>query len=102
MGDQRRRTRQRGYAVVAVALMIVLPTLDYWLYPRLSQPGGNVVNQGKNGVWLRFTWYFGQHSDPELKQLAARLKAHGIRYAFFHVRSVGPDGTLVYRYPDKA
>jgi len=75
---------------------------DYWLYPRFVRPSGIVVNRNRNGIWLRYTWYFGEHTGQALQSLAARLESHGIRDAFFHVRSIKPDGTLTYRYPGPA
>jgi len=56
-----------------------------------------VVNRGENGLWLRYTWYFGDHAVGDVNRLAVRLERHGIRDAFFHVRGIGKDGHLTYR-----
>jgi hypothetical protein len=87
---------------VVVGVAAGLLTLDYWVYPRLASPSGLVVNRAENGLWLRYTWYFGEHSDADLQSLSARLQRHGIQDAFFHVRSVGRDGSLRFHNPDNA
>ena len=65
-------------------------------------PGGTAANQHENGLWLRYTWYFGQHSDAEVAQLGQALTQREIRYAYFHVRYIGKSGSLRFRYPESA
>jgi hypothetical protein len=85
-------------------LLVLLGLLvaDYALYPRLAGMGGTSHDRGRNGLWVRYTWYFGERKIDEVPALAARLRTHGIRYAFFHVRFIKKDGTLAYRYPERA
>jgi hypothetical protein len=82
-----------------VLLVLVLLLADYWLYPRLAPIGGRSFNSGENGLWLRYTWYFGEEKE-DVWALAARLKQQQIRYAYFHVRFIRKDGTLAYRHPE--
>src|SRR5262249_8706118 len=74
---------------------------DYALYPRLARVGGTSFNSGENGLWLRYGWYFGQHSDAELRTLARQLTERQIRYAYFHVPHITPDGPLRYPYSER-
>lgn len=60
-----------------------------------------MVNRGQNGLWLRYTWYFGERNS-EVGALNARLKGKGIRDVYFHVRNIEANGALKYRYSDKA
>ena len=81
---------------------IALLTADYWIYPLLAPIGGRSGDKGENGLWLRYTWYFGEKTVPQVADLARTLHRRHIRYAFFHVRSIEPDGSLKYRYPEEA
>jgi len=84
-------------AWLTLACFLAVVVFDYATYPFLaSKPSGH-FDKGTNGIWLRYPWYFGGHSDLETAVLADRLQRDGIRYAFFHVRDARPDGSL--RYP---
>jgi hypothetical protein len=96
------RTRLRRKAWWGLAVLVALVVGDYWFYPRLAPVGGAWANKGDNGLWLRYWWYFGERSDDEVRALAALCRAHQIRFAYFHVRSIGRDGVLSYRYPASA
>ncbi|SRR5579884_503049 len=96
---RRRGLRRIGAAIVLLALLLIA---DYWAYPYGTHLGGRSLNTGENGLWLRYTWYFGQHSDADLRRLAQQLGERQIRYAYFHVRGITRAGTLAYRYPDRA
>jgi hypothetical protein len=90
-------TRRRKAILVGFAAALALSVADYWIYPRISKPSGRVVNRGENALWLRYTWAFGERSPDDAARLAERLESHGIRDAYFHVRSILPDGSLKYR-----
>lgn len=94
-GHSRRRWGRRLIGAALLALLIAL--LDYYLFPYGSKPDGPTYNRGENGLWLRYTWYFGKHSAAEVQQLARHLKERRIRNAYFHVRSITKAGTLQYR-----
>src|SRR5947209_12818291 len=85
--DRPRKPLRRCLASGA-ALLALLLVVDYALYPRLAGPGGQSANRGENGLWLRYRWYFGQHSDRDIRLLGRRLRDEQIRYAYFHVRHV--------------
>ena len=89
--------------MATIGLTLVLcACVDYWAYPYGIASDSRGFNRGENGLWLRYTWYFGQHSTAEARQLAQQLRARQIRYAYFHVRHVNAQGRLVFRYPDAA
>jgi hypothetical protein len=82
--------------------LVLLIAGDYALYPHLVRVGGRSFNHGENGLWLRYGWYFSQHSHAELRTLAQQLTERQIHYAYFHVRHIARDGTLRYRYAERA
>ena len=92
----RRWLRRTG---IAVLILLGLLTVDYFAYPRLIGIGGRSFNSGENGLWIRYTWYFGMKSDLEIKQLAQYLTRRRIKYAYPHVRFIRKDGSLRYRFP---
>ena len=87
-----------GLAAVAVSLLVV----DYFAYPWWSPIPATEANKGTNGLWIRYTHYFGEVPDEDVAKLATRLGEYQFAYAFFHVRFIKKDGTLAYRYPEKA
>lgn len=91
-------TRRR--LAVGLAVLAALLVADYHLYPRWAGIGGVSLNTGENGLWLRHSWYTGQRSDADVRELARALRDRQIRYAFFHVRHIATDGTLRYRHAD--
>ncbi len=96
---RKRRWRRFGLALVALFLFALG---DYHFYPRLVGIGGRSFDQGENGAWLRYKWYFGEHSADQVARLARRLREHRIRDAYFHVRFIKKDGRLRFRYPERA
>jgi hypothetical protein len=97
--DPRRRRRRRLSACLALAAALLLT--DYLLYSLLP-PGGRSFDRGENGLWLKYTWYFGRHSEAEARALGRRLENDGIRDAYFHVRHVTAEGRLAYRHAEEA
>ena len=93
---KRRWKRRIGVTLIALGCALIL---DYFLYPLLPANTGRALNRGENGLWLRYTWYFGGKTDSELSALAALLKQHEIRYAYPHVRFITKDGHLRFQYP---
>ncbi|MBI3911268.1 MAG: hypothetical protein HY320_10085 [Armatimonadetes bacterium] len=88
--------------MAGLALPFLLLLLDYLTYPHLAGIGGRTFNTGENGLWLRYTWYFGDTRDAEIRLLARQLQERQVRYAYFHVRFIARDGRLRFRYPEPA
>ncbi|UCH36479.1 MAG: hypothetical protein JSV65_09035 [Armatimonadota bacterium] len=97
-----RRRPWRRWLGLAILGLVLLVACDYYGYPRWARPGGRSFNRGSNGLYLRYTWYFGRRTDAEVRRLARRLREEQIRYAYFHTRSITAKGTLEFRYPDAA
>ena len=97
-----RRKRLKRWATAIAATTFACVVADYWLYPILAPIGGRSFDKGENGVWLRYTWYFGEKTSAEAESLGKELSARHVHYAYFHVRSVQPDGSLKFRFPIEA
>lgn len=90
--------KRRLGAVLGILLLGLL--LDYCTYPYLAHPVGTSPNRGENGLWLRYTWYFGTQTGTA--QLAQKMQREQIRFAYFHVRDVRPDGALRFHKSETA
>ena len=103
-GNSRFRSAQvlRRWAIRLSFVLLLALIVDYFAYPWLSATVGRSGNRGENGLWLRYDWYLGRHSDIDRKALAGRLASQQIRYAYFHVRHLEADGRLRYRNVDSA
>ncbi len=99
-----RRSRRRRWWLAGVGVLLVLAGLivaGRFRHPRhTSAPV--IGNRGENGLWLHYSWYFGQHSPREITELAARLRRAQVRYAYCHVRFITTHGRLHFRYPQQA
>lgn len=100
--QKRRRRRWKRGLLLGLFVLLIAGITDYYAYPYGAWTTGQSGNRGENGLWLRYTWYFGEKTPAEVAALPRRLKDHQIRYAYFHVRSITEKGTLKYRYPDRA
>ncbi|WP_395138011.1 hypothetical protein [Armatimonas sp.] len=97
-----KRSRRRQMALFFVAALIGLVALDYYAFSYGAAISGWTLSTRTNGLWVRYTHYFGQKSDAEISALCERLKAEGIRDAYFHVRFIQADGSLKFRYLEQA
>jgi hypothetical protein len=91
--------RWKKGALFGLLLLIALTVADYWIYPNLPIKGES-HNRNRNGIWLRYTWYFGEATDYD--RLAGQFRVGGIRYAYFHVRFIDRKGPLHFRLPLEA
>ncbi|MBI1270803.1 hypothetical protein GC174_10255 [bacterium] len=74
---------------------------DGFILPALERQRSS-FNRGRNGIWLRYRWYFGEHCEAERERLLKRLAEGQMRFAYFHVRSTDSQGKLIYRFPENA
>jgi hypothetical protein len=81
--------------LIAAAVMLVLA--DYFIYPNVAGTNAGCANKGENGLWLRYLWYFGKKSSADEIQMAETFRKAQIKYAYFHVFDVTPDGQLRYK-----
>jgi len=96
-----RRSRRRWW-LVGLSVLLVLLAVAYFRSRPHPPPAHVRGNRGENGLWLRYTWYFGQHSPHDLANLAIRLRRAQVRYAYFHVRFITAKGRLRFRNPQQA
>jgi hypothetical protein len=96
------RRRFWRWAAGGLGLAVAWFAIDYYAYPYGSFTNAPTANWGENGLWLRYTWYFGEKSDDERRELAHRLTDNQIRYAYFHVRFIHRDGSLHFRHAGQA
>lgn len=82
--------------------MLLLYVIDCATYLRFNPPGGKSWNTGRNGIWLRYLWYFDQKTSDEKEALVSRLAQNRFKYAFFHVRGTDVHGQMIFKYEDKA
>lgn len=93
-----RRRRVRRWFAAALLVIALVHAADYWWFPYGRLITAPSANRGENGLWLEHTWYFGRHSDADVARLARRLRDQQIRYAYFHVGFVEPNGALRSRF----
>ena len=105
MANPKKRPRRRRILGIACGLFFLAclcAAIDYWGYPYGAALPGHSFNRGENGLWLRYTWYFGKQNEAERRLLAHQLQERQIRYAYFHVRFIGKTGKLAFHYPNQA
>lgn len=95
------RWRRRCWWLLPLVTAAVLLG-DFALYSRCTGIGGRSFDKGQNGLWLRYSWYFGEMGNDEVVGLAKRLRQRQIGYAYFHVRDVTDEGKLRFRKPETA
>lgn len=71
--------------------------VDYFTYPDGAQTEAPLFNQGENGLWFHYLWYFGKKTRTEMREAANCLRDNQILYAYFHVFDVTNEGSLRYR-----
>jgi len=101
MAQSRKKGRWRWW-VGGVGVILLLVLLDYIAYPRWAPMGGRSGNRGENGLWIRYTWYFGQYQEADLARLAGRLRQGQVRYVYAHVRYLRANGELKFHFPASA
>ncbi len=99
---QKRRWMRRGMMLLLAAVVVFC--VDYWAFPygAAIPPLQREVLGKENGLWLRYTWYFGEKSPEEMQKLPSLLQERQIRSAWFHVRAIDKTGRLNFRYADQA
>ena len=99
---QKRRWLRRIIGLMLAAIIIFC--VDYWAFPygAAVHPLTRVVSGKENGLWLRYSWYFGEKSADEMQNLPTLLHERQIRSAWFHVRAIGKTGKLNFRYVQRA
>ncbi|MEO7454563.1 MAG: glycosyl hydrolase family 18 protein [Fimbriimonadales bacterium] len=100
----RRLWKRRWFRILAYVSLafVALATLDYWTYPMLAASPARKFAKGTDGIWIRYTWYFCEVQESEMRTNSRLLQDNGFKYLFFHVRSAGKSGGLIHDYMDRA
>lgn len=90
--------KKSRFAILCIlATAIISLVVDYFTYSTLnhmSEP--SISSNPENGLWLRYWWYRGKHSESEKIAMIERLRKHQVRFAYFHVLGAKSDGRLQY------
>ena len=100
-----RRLLKQRWVRICVGILLILLTftiVDYWTYPLLSSSPSQKYAKGTDGIWIRYTWYFGEVDESHMRKHSRWMQDSGFKYGFFHVRSAGKSGGLIHDYMDKA
>lgn len=82
-------------AVGIIAVVVAACVIDSLFYENQNPLSPISANKGENGLWLRYFWYAGKHADAkDWQEMLTRLRVNQIKYAFFHVLTTTPDGSL--------
>jgi hypothetical protein len=101
-----RRVVRRAAAVLGalllVAAVIVLVPFGYLVAKGSDQPPATVAATGGDGLWIGHMWVDGREGEANVAQLAATVKADGIKDVFVHDGPLNDDGTLPVQLDPKA
>lgn len=89
-------------AAVVTSICAVLATGSIYVYTHQLHPPITNYNTGENGLWLGSKWYHGKVTDKDIESVAALLKEHQIRYAYFHCRDITATGDQRFPPTDAA
>ena len=88
--------------LIALSVALLIFIADYYAYPWWQPIRAPIADKGQNGLWVRYKFYFGEHTDDEIDALAHRIVDGRFSDAYIHVRFIKKDGSLAYRYPERA
>ena len=97
-----RRTAAGLLALVLVAGVIVLAPFGYLVAEGSGRPPATIAATGGDGLWIGHKWVDGREGEASVAELAATVKADGIRDVFVHDGPLNDDGTLPVQLDPKA
>ena len=80
--------------LLAVALLGGIAALAYFAYVPIGDTAAHPFNHDRNAVWLEHRWLERKHPEPEMEALFAKLRRHGIGYAYPHLIPFDASGRL--------
>ena len=80
--------------LLAVALLGGIAALGYFAYAPIGDTAAHPFNHDRNAVWLEHRWLERKHPEPEMEALFAKLRRHGIGYAYPHLIPFDASGRL--------
>ncbi|MEU8904255.1 hypothetical protein [Streptomyces mirabilis] len=91
------RLRWPKRVALALVLMVVLSTLATGIALRVNyagDPAPGTQTRNRDALWMGHAWVDGRKKDADVKALAKRLRATGIRDLYVHAGPLEHDGTL--------
>jgi Glycosyl hydrolases family 18 len=102
----RRRFVRRAAAVlgalVLIAAVIVLAPFGYVVALGSGRPAATIAATGGDGLWIGHMWVDGREGEANVAELAATVRADGIKDVFVHDGPLNDDGTLPVQLDPKA
>ena len=89
-------------ALVLVAAVIVFAPFGYLVAMGSGQPPATIAATGGDGLWIGHMWVDGREDEANVTELAATVKADGIKDVFVHDGPLNDDGTLPVQLDPKA
>jgi hypothetical protein len=89
-------------ALVLVAALIVFAPFGYLVAVGSGQPAATIAATGGDGLWIGHMWVDGREGEANVAELAATVKADGIKDVFVHDGPLNDDGTLPVQLDPKA
>ncbi|QJT07118.1 hypothetical protein G9272_29225 [Streptomyces asoensis] len=93
-GRRGRLVRRTALALVLFFLVPVLAAETALRVNYLGDPADGTYTRGKDAIWLGHAWVDGRKTDADVKALADRLGATGIRDLYVHAGPLEHNGTL--------
>jgi hypothetical protein len=89
-----RRAAAGLLALVLLAAAVVLAPFGYLVALGAGRPPATIAATGGDGLWIGHKWVDGREGEASVAELAATVKADGIRDVFVHDGPLNDDGTL--------
>ncbi len=89
-------------ALVLVAVVIVFAPFGYLVAMGSGEPPATIAATGGDGLWIGHMWVDGREDEANVTELAATVKADGIKDVFVHDGPLNDDGTLPVQLDPKA
>jgi hypothetical protein len=97
-----RRSAAGLLALVLTAAVIAFAPLGYLMAVGSGRPTATIAATGGDGLWIGHKWVDGREGEASVAQLAATVKADGIKDVFVHDGPLNDDGTLPVQLDQKA
>jgi hypothetical protein len=89
-------------ALVLVAAVIVSAPLGYLVAIGSGQPPAAIAATGGDGLWIGHMWVDGREDEASVAELAATVRADGIKDVLVHDGPLSDEGTLPVQLDPKA
>jgi hypothetical protein len=80
--------------LAVVSLLGGIAALAYFAYAPIGDTAAHPFNHDRNAVWLEHRWLERRHPEAEMEALFAKLRRHGIGYAYPHLIPFDASGRL--------